>query len=138
MMHSEAVSLHNKTIDRFNQEKLYIQLTRIFLEEIKSGKWQLNQRIPSEEELCKKYGVSKITVRQAVNNLVSDGYLMKLQGKGTFPAGQRLQHPFRGIHHLRRDGGTRPGGVATTHLRGMRSAGSPGSASHPARGPPTL
>ena len=86
MMHSEAVSLHNKTIDRFNQEKLYIQLTRIFLEEIKSGKWQLNQRIPSEEELCKKYGVSKITVRQAVNNLVSDGYLMKLQGKGTFVA----------------------------------------------------
>jgi GntR family transcriptional regulator len=84
MMHSETVSLHNKTIDRFNQEKLYIQLTRIFLEEIKSGKWQLNQRIPSEEELCNNYGVSKITVRQAVNNLVSDGYLMKLQGKGTF------------------------------------------------------
>jgi len=84
MMHSETSPLHNKTIDRFNQEKLYIQLTRIFLEEIKSGKWQLNVRIPSEEELCKKYGVSKITVRQAVNNLVSDGYLMKLQGKGTF------------------------------------------------------
>jgi GntR family transcriptional regulator len=84
MMHSETGSLHNKSIDRFNQEKLYIQLTRIFLEEINSGKWQMNQRIPSEEELCKKYGVSKITVRQAVNNLVSDGYLMKLQGKGTF------------------------------------------------------
>ena len=83
-MHSETSSLHNKSIDRFNQEKLYIQLTRIFLDEIKSGKWQLNQRIPSEEELCKKYGVSKITVRQAVNNLVSDGYLMKIQGKGTF------------------------------------------------------
>ena len=84
MMHSETTSLHNKTIDRFNQEKLYIQLTRIFLEEIKSGNWQLNQRIPSEEELCKKYDVSKITVRQAINNLVSDGYVMKLQGKGTF------------------------------------------------------
>ena len=84
MMHSETLTLHKKTIDRFNQEKLYIQLTRIFLEEIKSGNWQLNQRIPSEEELCKKYGVSKITVRQALNNLVSDGYLMKLQGKGTF------------------------------------------------------
>jgi len=84
MMHSETTSLHNKTIDRFNQEKLYIQLTRIFLEEIRSGKWQLDQRIPSEEELCKTYDVSKITVRQAINNLVSDGYVMKLQGKGTF------------------------------------------------------
>lgn len=76
--------LHIKTPDRYNREKLYIQLTRIFLDEINSGNWVLNQRIPSEEELCKKYNVSKITVRQAINNLASDGYLMKIQGKGTF------------------------------------------------------
>src|SRR5512134_555710 len=74
----------DKTVDRFNQEKLYIQLMRIFLEEIHSGRWRLGQKIPSEEELCRTHRVSKITVRQAVNNLVSDGYLMKVQGKGTF------------------------------------------------------
>ena len=84
MMHNETPPLHNKTIDRFNQEKLYIQLTRIFLDEITSGRWLLKQQIPSEDELCKQYDVSKITVRQAVNNLVSDGYLVKIQGKGTF------------------------------------------------------
>ncbi len=84
MMHNETPLLHIKTIDRFNQEKLYIQLTRIFLDEINSGNWKLNERIPTEEELCKKYSVSKITVRQAVNNLVSDGYVVKSQGKGTF------------------------------------------------------
>lgn len=84
MMHNETPSLQIKTVDRYNQEKLYIQLTRIFLDEITAGRWELNQRIPSEEELCKKYGISKITVRQAINNLVSDGYLMKIQGKGTF------------------------------------------------------
>jgi GntR family transcriptional regulator len=84
MMHNETAPLHIKTIDRLNQEKLYIQLTRIFLGEISSGRWHLKQRIPSEGELCGKYGVSKITVRQAVNNLVSDGYLMKIQGKGTY------------------------------------------------------
>jgi GntR family transcriptional regulator len=76
--------LHNKTIDRYSREKLYIQLTRIFLTEITSGGWQLTRRIPSEDELCRRYGVSKITVRQAVNNLVSDGYLTKIQGKGTY------------------------------------------------------
>ncbi|WP_203472025.1 GntR family transcriptional regulator [Dissulfurispira thermophila] len=76
--------MQNKTVDRFTQEKLYIQLMRIFLEQINSGKWQLGQQIPTEEELCKIYNVSKITVRQAVNNLVSDGYLIKIQGKGTF------------------------------------------------------
>lgn len=84
MMHFETTPLQNKTPDRFNQEKLYIQLTRIFLEEITSGSWQLKQRIPSEDELCAKFNVSKITVRQAIANLVSDGYLVKLQGRGTF------------------------------------------------------
>ncbi len=84
MLHDATHALQNKTVDRYNQEKLYIQLTRIFLEEISAGKWGLDEKIPSEDELCKKYHVSKITVRQAINNLSSDGYLMKLQGKGTF------------------------------------------------------
>jgi len=84
MMQDETAAFQNKTVDRFNQEKLYIQLTRIFLDLITSGNWQLNQRIPTETDLCLRYGVSKITVRQAINNLVSDGYLTKIQGKGTF------------------------------------------------------
>jgi GntR family transcriptional regulator len=74
----------SKTVDRFNQEKLYIQLTRILLEQIHSGTWKLNDRIPSEDDLSRTYSISKITVRQAINNLTSDGYLMKIQGKGTF------------------------------------------------------
>jgi GntR family transcriptional regulator len=84
MMHSETPLLQYKTIDRYNGEKLYIQLTRIFLDHITSGRWHINERIPSEEELCKAHYVSKITVRQAINNLASDGYVMKIQGKGTF------------------------------------------------------
>jgi GntR family transcriptional regulator len=84
MIHSEASLTQVKTVDRFNQEKLYIQLTRILLEEIRSGNWKLNDRIPSEDEFSRTYNISKITVRQAINNLTSDGYLMKIQGKGTF------------------------------------------------------
>ena len=84
MLHNEKILLHIKTVDRYNQEKLYIQLTRIFIDEIRSGRWGLDQQIPSESDLCNQYQVSKITVRQAINNLVSDGYLMKIQGKGTF------------------------------------------------------
>jgi GntR family transcriptional regulator len=84
MFHDVTHTLQNKTVDRYNQEKLYIQLTRIFLGEISSGSWDINQKIPSENELCNKYSVSKITVRQAINNLAADGYLMKIQGKGTF------------------------------------------------------
>lgn len=85
-MSREEALQNNKTVDRFTQEKLYIQLMRIFLDMINSENWQLGQQIPTEEDLCKKYNVSKITVRQAINNLVSDGYLIKIQGKGTFVA----------------------------------------------------
>jgi hypothetical protein len=48
MMHNVTEPLHGKTVDRFNQEKLYIQLTRLFLDEIASGRWLLDERIPSE------------------------------------------------------------------------------------------
>ena len=84
MIQNETVQLHNRTVDRFNQEKLYLQLTRIFLNQIVSGQWEIGCQIPTEEELCREYGVSKITVRQAIKNLASDGYLLKIQGKGTF------------------------------------------------------
>ncbi|MFA5354990.1 MAG: GntR family transcriptional regulator, partial [Thermodesulfovibrionales bacterium] len=79
--------MQNKTIDRFNQEKLYIQLTKIIQGEISSGRLKPGQKIPTEEELCRQYEVSKITVRQAINNLASDGLIVKVQGKGTFVAG---------------------------------------------------
>jgi GntR family transcriptional regulator len=84
MMHNETLSFHNKTIDRFSREKLYIQLARIFLDNVLTERWKLSQKIPTEQQLCSLYDVSKITVRQAINYLASDGYLMKIQGKGTF------------------------------------------------------
>jgi len=71
-------------LDRFEREKLYIQLTDIFLAKIHAGEWRTGVQIPTEEELCRGFNVSKITIRRAVDNLVIEGYLEKLQGKGTF------------------------------------------------------
>lgn len=76
-------------VDRKNQEKLYIQIMRLLVDEIGRGTWSIGDRIPSEDELAVRFGVSKITIRQALSNLAADGYLMKLQGKGTFVAGNR-------------------------------------------------
>jgi len=77
------------TVDRRNQEKLYIQVMRLLVDEIGKGTWNIGDRIPSESELSARYAVSKITIRQALTNLSADGYLMKVQGKGTFVAGSR-------------------------------------------------
>lgn len=48
--------------------------------------------IPSERELCEAHGVSRMTARQAVNELVNEGVLYREQGRGTFVAGAKLQH----------------------------------------------
>ena len=76
-------------VDRKNQEKLYIQVMRLVVDEIGRGTWVIGDRIPSEDELAVRFGVSKITIRQALSNLAADGYLMKVQGRGTFVAGNR-------------------------------------------------
>ena len=76
-------------VDRKNQEKLYIQVMRLVVDEIGRGTWVIGDRIPSEDELAVRFGVSKITIRQALSNLAADGYLMKVQGRGTFVAGNK-------------------------------------------------
>ncbi len=73
-----------KIIDRDDSQKLYVQLYKILKEKIDSGEWQVDSQIPTEEELCKVYDISKATVRLAIAELVRQGYLKRQQGKGTF------------------------------------------------------
>lgn len=71
-------------LDEKSPIALYHQLKTALLEKIKSQEWPLNSKIPTERELCEIYGVSRITVRQALRELERDGYLYRKQGKGTF------------------------------------------------------
>ncbi len=73
-----------KTVDRESKEKLYVQIYSIFLEKIENRDWPSGTQIPTEDELCKTYDVSKVTVREAIQELVRGGYLRRQQGKGTF------------------------------------------------------
>lgn len=73
-----------KTVDRGSKEKLYVQVYTIFLKKIESGEWADGSQIPSEDELCRIYDVSKVTVREAIQELVREGYLRRQQGRGTF------------------------------------------------------
>src|SRR5690625_5381704 len=53
---------------------------------ILNGTYQPNQRISSESELMKEFNVSRHTVRQAIGDLVTKGWLYRVQGSGTFCA----------------------------------------------------
>ena len=65
-------------------EPAYRQLMERLKDEIDTGKYSVGDRIPTESELCADFGVSRITVRRAVEELEIEGCLIKKQGKGTF------------------------------------------------------
>ncbi|NBD24569.1 GntR family transcriptional regulator [Paenibacillus glycinis] len=63
---------------------LQFQLRSKLLEKIENKFWSPGSQIPSERELCDEYGISRITVREALKELVQEGYLVRKQGKGTY------------------------------------------------------
>ena len=69
---------------------LYAQIVEYLRKDIAANVFGRNGRIPTEAELSEKYGVSRITVRRAVDELVSQGLVEKKQGKGTFVTAPRF------------------------------------------------
>ena len=63
---------------------LYYQLQTLIRQDIADGSWKEEEMIPSEDELAAQFGISRGTVRTAINGLVQDGTLVRKQGKGTF------------------------------------------------------
>jgi DNA-binding GntR family transcriptional regulator len=68
---------------------LYYQLKEYLLQEIKKN-YQAGDLLPSEGEIEKKYGVSRITVRKAIEELSHEGIVVKKQGRGTFVMEQKI------------------------------------------------
>lgn len=71
-------------LDQTSITPLYKQLKDLIKEKILSGELGPNQKIPSELELSQQYQISRITVRNAISELVDEEMLVKKQGKGTF------------------------------------------------------
>ncbi len=69
----------------------YYQLQKKLLKEIEEGRWSPEQAIPPERALAESHQLSVGTVKKAILNLVNQGYLYRIQGKGTFVAGMTLQ-----------------------------------------------
>ena len=71
-------------LDRNIAEPLHAQLERILVERIANDEWAVNTAIPSENELCKEYGVSRVTVRGVIERLITAGLVYRVAGRGTF------------------------------------------------------
>ena len=85
---------------RSSPEPLYRQLSMHLEAEIARGRLREGERIESEDELARRFGISRITVRQAIAELVRKQILVRKQGKGTFVTLPAVRHDLRRLHGL--------------------------------------
>lgn len=72
---------------------LYKQIKEYVLNHIEQSVWQANDKIPSENELAGQFKVSRITIKNALQELIEEGLIYRIQGKGTFVSQDRLGEP---------------------------------------------
>jgi GntR family transcriptional regulator len=77
---------------------LYHQLKERLKDSIDSGLWKQGDQIPSENQLMNEYSVSRNTAKKAIEELVQEGLLYRIQGKGTFVAKPKLQQSLMGLY----------------------------------------
>lgn len=78
-------------LDRDGPLPLYAQLKAAIDARVDSGEWPPESQVPSERELCEQFRVSRITVRHTLHQLVSEGRLIRIHGRGTYVASSPLQ-----------------------------------------------
>lgn len=83
-------------LDKDSRLPLYSQLMDILISDIEN--MEENEKIPSEREICEHYDVSRTTVRQAISELVKEGYIYKKLGKGTFVSSKKYNQNLQSFY----------------------------------------
>ena len=87
-------------LDRSSFVPLYYQLQELLKEQIESGVWAPGDALPSEPNLARGMGVSRVVVRQALAILEDDRQIVRIRGRGTFVAQPKLGHRAGGLSRL--------------------------------------
>lgn len=85
------------SLDKGSYTPMYAQIQAQLLEMIRSGKLQPGDMLPSEEELVRIHGISRMTARQALQSLKAQGFAIRQKGKGTFVTRPKME---KDIAHL--------------------------------------
>ena len=72
----------------------YIRLKEQLLDRITEHEWQPENCLPSERTLCEEYGLSRMTIRQALAELEKEGIIKRVHGKGTYVQREKLTQPL--------------------------------------------
>lgn len=84
-------------VSRHSRIPLYAQIRQEIEQDILDGKFRPGDKLPSEDDLAIMYGVSRMTVRRAIDQLVLEKLLRRSPGQGTYVAEQHLPSPTVGI-----------------------------------------
>jgi GntR family transcriptional regulator len=108
-----SISRPGPRIDRSSALPYYVQLKEALTEGIRSGRWKPGERLPSEPELCQSFDVSRTVVRQALQDLVYEGVIVREKGRGTFVAEAKISstslvHSLIGFHQDMAERGFEP------------------------------
>ncbi|RWR02112.1 histidine utilization repressor [[Pantoea] beijingensis] len=79
---------------------IYQRVKQAIISQIAEGVWKVNQRVPSESELVNELGVSRMTINRALRELTSEGYLIRMQGVGTFVAEMKGYTAMLEVHNI--------------------------------------
>jgi GntR family transcriptional regulator len=78
-------------LTRLEGVPLYVKIREAIRDDINKGVVKRGEKLPSEDELAARYGVSRMTVRQGVTDLIDEGLLYRRHGVGTFVAHLHLE-----------------------------------------------
>ncbi|WP_404462020.1 GntR family transcriptional regulator [Sutcliffiella horikoshii] len=90
-------------IDKTSPIPIYYQLESYIKNQIEAGFILPGENIPSEREYAESYGISRMTVRQAINSLVNEGLLYRKKGSGTFVSEKKIEQPLQGLTSFTED-----------------------------------
>ncbi|OAK75778.1 GntR family transcriptional regulator [Lederbergia galactosidilytica] len=90
-------------IDKNSPIPIYYQLKQYILKLIETGELQPGDAIPSEREFGERFGISRMTVRQAITNLANERVLYRVKGKGTFVMAPKLEQSLQGLTSFTED-----------------------------------
>lgn len=95
--YSSEELFHKKNISEESDVPLYFQIMSLIKQYILSDRLKPGDMIPSEKELCSIYEVSRSTIRQALNMLAEENFIIRKRGRGTFIASKKIH---RNLNHL--------------------------------------
>lgn len=111
-------------IDKTSPLPIYYQLVELIKGLIEKGELKSGDSLPSEREYAERFKISRMTVRQAITELVNSGYLYRQKGVGTFVAEKKIEQQLMGLTSFTEDMKSR-GMVPSSKLIGFEIVSSP-------------